>query len=442
MRYCLGRCLLLGSLLAVIINSAQASGFALLEYGAAGLGEAYAGQGVGINGATTAWGNPAAMGAIEKNSLSVNEAMILPKAAFSDSGSTQLGVPMNGGDGNQGAQNALVSGFFMVNPLPNHYRAGLSVSAPFGLETDYGTSWTGRYYAEKTQIKSLNIGPSLAIPINSATYIGVGLDLQMSQADFGRGIDFGTVCYGQLGPATCNGLALEPQHADGQVNVSGRDTALGYNLGFWHAFLNGARVGLHYRSRIRYRFSGTAVFNVPVSAQVLMAGGGFITTPASADLVMPDSLSLNLSQPIGAKLTWMGGVEYTRWSSIQSIVIQYDNPHQPATVIPMSWHNTYRLSTGFLYRQSDSWLFRSGLAWSETPVNTTQAQPGIPDGRRIWLSFGAHYAVSRSSSMDVGYTHIFVLNMSINLNEVPNGNLLGDMNLEGNVVAFQYNYTW
>ncbi|MDE3209048.1 MAG: outer membrane protein transport protein, partial [Pseudomonadota bacterium] len=275
------------------------------------------------------------------------------------------------------------------------------------------------------------------------TYLGVGLDIQMGNANFSRAVDFGTVCYGQLGPATCNGFGLAPQHADGQVAISGRDTSLGYNLGIWHEFSSGARIGIHYRSRIRYHLTGTADFTVPANAQILTAGGSFVSTGASADLVTPDSLSLSFSQPVKNKrIILLGDVDYTRWDSIQAINIRYNNPQQPVTVIPMNWRNTYRVSLGMIYQESDSWLLRGGVAWDETPVQDQQGQPGIPDNNRIWLSMGARYKPSRQNSIDFGLTHIVIHAMPVDLNQSPNGNLLGNMNLKGNVVAFQYNHTW
>ena len=69
--------------------------------------------------------------------------------------------------------------------------------------------------------------------------------------------------------------------------------------------------------------------------------------------------------------------------------------------------------------------------------------PRIPDGDRTWVSIGASYAVSKTFSLDVGYSHLFVKDSQVNLTTSasqadPNftrGNLTGDYKLSANVLA-------
>ena len=69
--------------------------------------------------------------------------------------------------------------------------------------------------------------------------------------------------------------------------------------------------------------------------------------------------------------------------------------------------------------------------------------PRIPDGDRTWVSLGASYAVSKSFSVDAGFTHLFVKDSQVNLTTStsqtdPNftrGNLTGDFKLSANVFA-------
>jgi len=76
-------------------------------------------------------------------------------------------------------------------------------------------------------------------------------------------------------------------------------------------------------------------------------------------------------------------------------------------VINQNWKDTYRVSVGGNYKYSDSWLFRGGLAWEQSPVRSDDLRhPAIPDSDRIWLSLGANYQINKNNSIDVAYSFI------------------------------------
>ena len=46
--------------------------------------------------------------------------------------------------------------------------AGLSITAPWGLGSDYHEGWAGRYYALESKLLTVNVVPSIAYRITSA----------------------------------------------------------------------------------------------------------------------------------------------------------------------------------------------------------------------------------------------------------------------------------
>src|SRR5262249_51870653 len=125
------------------------------------------------------------------------------------------------------------------------------------------------------------------------------------------------------------------------------------------------------------------------------------------------------------------------WSKIQNLNIIRSN----GTVLsstPENFKNTYRFGLGATYRHSDAWSFKVGVALDQTPVNDTDRTPRLPDQDRTWLSFGAKYAISGDSALDVGYAHLFIKDASINQNagSVPafgliNGTYTGSVDIFG-----------
>ena len=84
-----------------------ASGFALIEQNASGLGNAYAGQAAAAEDASTVFFNPAGMTKLSGRQILVAGHIIVPSAKFNDTGSSAAGggfaLGANGVDGGSAA---------------------------------------------------------------------------------------------------------------------------------------------------------------------------------------------------------------------------------------------------------------------------------------------------------------------------------------------------
>ena len=83
----------------------------------------------------------------------------------------------------------------------------------------------------------------------------------------------------------------------------------------------------------------------------------------------------------------------------------------------MDWENTFRYGIGATYRFSDKLTLRTGIAYDESPVSSSDRTLRIPDRDRIVLSVGASYNFAESYRLDFGYTHLFAKDVAINDNE-------------------------
>ena len=46
-----------------------------------------------------------------------------------------------------------------LDGLSQKWKLGLGVNVPFGLKTDWGRTWIGRYHATKSELVTININP-------------------------------------------------------------------------------------------------------------------------------------------------------------------------------------------------------------------------------------------------------------------------------------------
>ena len=85
-----------GGALMAVCQGAGAAGFAIIEQGVSGLGNAFAGIAASAEDATTVFFNPAGMTRLEGNLITAGSHVVIPSATFRDSGSRSvLGLPLS-----------------------------------------------------------------------------------------------------------------------------------------------------------------------------------------------------------------------------------------------------------------------------------------------------------------------------------------------------------
>lgn len=411
-----------------VSNGAHASGFALIEYGGSGMGNAFAGAAAVAEDATTVQFNPAGMVMLEGRQATGVMHLIFPKSDFSNTGSTgstALGSPALTGNDDDGGRNAIVPNFYYVMDIDDKMKFGMGINTPFGLATKYDDSWVGRYHAVESDVKTVNFNPNISYKQNDKLSFGFGVTAQYVDVVLSSAVDLGAVCYAALGPAACTTLGVAPQLNDGFARLTGDNWALGWNAGFLYQLSSDTRMGLAYRSEIKQEVSGDADFTVPGAASFATASGAFVDTGLSATITLPDSLAFSIYHDYNDKWAVLADVTWTGWSDFQELRIIYDNKvvdgtgavisGQPDSVTTEDWDDSFRYSVGLNYRLNEKILLRTGLAYDETPIPSAERRtPRVPGNDRTWLSLGAQYKVDKSIIVDIGYTHLFVSDTPIN----------------------------
>lgn len=422
-------------------HQAHSAGFAIIEHSVSGLGNSFAGGTTIAEDPTTVFFNPAGLSKLTGTQMTAGMHLILPRAKFKSEGSTQtlppaLGgttIPLGGGDGGDGGRDALVPNFYFTTPIVDKLRFGFGVNAPFGLITEYGEGWEGRYHALRSDLKTVNINPSLAFAFNEKFSVGVGFNAQYIRATLTNAIDFGTIGAG---------IGLTPQNADGKVKINASDWSVGYNLGFLYEPIQGTRIGFAFRSKISHTLRGNARFRVPTAALPLTAGGSFTNTSATAQVDLPETVSLGFLQKINNEFEIMGDVSWTHWNRFKTLTINFGNPNQPTSIQPEEWENTLRYSLGVNYHVNDEWTLRLGAAYDEEPIPGADLRtPRIPGNDRRWVSIGASYRGFDNLTFDVAYAHLFIKDPDINAVDSVGlaQTLRGHYETDVNIVSAQLN---
>ncbi|MEJ2633456.1 MAG: outer membrane protein transport protein [Acidihalobacter sp.] len=400
-----------------------AAGFAITEENATGLGSAYSDTATGNGNASGMFFNPATMSDLPGTQISGGMIYIDPKFKLKDGKSSVAGIGdiTNGGDGGNAGVAAPVPNLFITHQLNARTHVGFGISVPYGLSTDYSSGWLGRYHAIKSEVQVINLNPALSFDANPNLSLGVGLDIQYANANLTSAIDSGSLCYGAAsagqvpgGTSTCQTYGLTPGNAskDGKVRVKGNDWALGWNAGLlWHVNPS-TKIGLSYRSAVDHKLKGSVDYsNIPL---LLASNPQLADTNARASLDLPATANLGISHAFSPRWTMTAGLLWTQWSRFHELRVTKDNG-QPDIVTTEGWKDTLRYAVGASYKQNSRLTWRAGLAFDPTPVPDAQHRTArLPDSDRTWLSLGVGYHVTKKSTVDVGYTHIWFNNVKIN----------------------------
>lgn len=402
--------------MAAFSQSAGASGFSLAEQNASSLGNAYAGVAASAEDASTVFSNSAGMTRLSAPTLTVSLAGIDINSEFHDTGSQPaLGQALGGQGGDAGGASLLPAAYFAMPAGPVYL--GIGVNAPFGLKTEYDGDWMGRFQAVKSDVKTLNVNPSIAMQINDAWSFGVGVDYQTIDAELTNAINY-TAVVAQVAPALVGAAA----GLQGTSRVEGDDSAWGWDAGVLFTPTERTRIGLSYRSAIKYHVSGDATITAPASGNgsvaAIIAGaraGTLADGPVSLDVELPASARISLVQRVGEAFELLADAQWTEWSSVQELRVVRTNGVTLA-LTPEAWENSWRYAVGANFKLNDAWKLKAGLAYDEAPVPDATRTPRLPDADRKWVSLGAQWQLNDGVKLDAAYAHLYTADAGLDQN--------------------------
>jgi long-chain fatty acid transport protein len=420
-----------GLALALAGGQALGAGFALQENSGSGVGNAQAGGAAVAEDASTIWANPAGMSRIGTNqvvgafhlinvSMKLSNGNSLPAGCYAPACNPPVYQPLGGDGGDAGSLN-FVPNLYFVAPINKQWAFGIGVNAPFGLVTEYDSSWLGRFQGIKSDIKTMNINPALSWKLADNFAIGAGADYQQIKATLTKQVNYSgallQAAYERLGilpgSSSFNAIAQATPGLESHVHIKGDDWAWGWNVGaLWDIDRNN-RIGAHYRSSIKYNVSGNVDFSnptlppVPPSIAALAAGVNNLVLyngGVTSNIKLPEIVNVSYFGKLNDRWDLMADAQYTGWNTIQDLSFYRTNGALLGTT-PENWDNVWKIAVGANYRYDDKWKFRGGVAYDWSPVSEAYRTPRLPDDSRVWLAAGAQYRMDRQWVFEFGVTY-------------------------------------
>ncbi|MGC5704259.1 outer membrane protein transport protein [Pseudomonas sp. NFXW11] len=389
--------------LAVALASSQifASGFALNEQSISGMGTGFAGRSSAADDASTVFGNPAGMSRLKRQQVTGGIAAIDASTDLRDTSGSRSGT--NKGD--MVPFTSVPMGFY-VKPIDDQWAFGLGVYAPFGLVTDYESTFQGRNFGSKSEVKVVTFQPTISYAFNDKVSIGFGPTINRIS---------GVLESALTTPASPN---------DGRVKIKGDDVAYGYNIGVLVQATDTTRVGLTYHSKVNYKLEGHT--EVTPGAGTNAAFLKNKRYDASLKIETPESYDLSVTQDLNDAWKLYAGATWTRWSRLKDITVNNEGVTAAtggalAPVLGLgsikeeqNWHDTWAYAVGTSYQLNKQWVLRTGLTFDQSPANNTDRSPRIPTGDRTIFSLGAGWSPTEDLTIDVAYSYLKEEKVNVN----------------------------
>ena len=444
-----GRVLAVAGLTLVGATAGHAAGFALIEQSVPDMGTAYAGSAASDRSVGTLYFNPAGMTRLPGTRVGAAVHLVDPDTEFNNEGSTYSpslgGAPIQGGDGGDAGDLAAVPHFYLTHQVNDKTWFGLAVNAPFGLTTEYKSDWVGRYHAIKSEVKTVNINPSIGYKLNDQVSLALGVSAMYLDGEFTNAVDFGLLNLPLPGNPLAGwaGPGVGPGDADGKSKIEGNSWGWGVNVGALFELATDTRIGMHYRSEVEQNIEGNVDFTLPNPA----LAAAFPDSDIKADVNLPATFSISGFHQINREWAVVGDYTWTGWSSIPELRFEFDNA-LPDSVTTFGWKDTSRVAIGTIYTPGGSdWTWRVGAAYDESPVRDAESRSArLPDIDRIWVTIGAGFKPSDDLRIDFGYAHLFMNDAKISKTAAPDnedftrGSLNGTYDASVDILSVQAEY--
>jgi long-chain fatty acid transport protein len=408
-------------IVSLMAGSASAAGFQLFEQNASGLGNSYAGSAAVAENASTIFYNPAGMTQLKDRELSTGVTAVGTSFKFTDKGSN-VGFLTGTGTGSDGGGWGFIPNAYMSWALNKDLYVGVGVGAPFGLKTEYDNPWVGAAQSTMFDVKTYNINPSVAFKVNDKVSVGAGLSWQRLTAQYLRQVAVVSAV------TSVSPLTLD---LDGD--------SWGWNVGALFTMSPATKVGVSYRSRVKYDLTG----NITVTGPSPLLNSDR-TSAAKASLELPDTFILSATHQLSDKVQLLGDISWTGWSSIPKLDVIRTNGlrlGEIAQTLDTDFRDTTRVAVGVNYQYRGDLKLKFGLASDQTPVKGASTRlVSLPDNDRTWLSAGAQWTVGKAGVLDVGALYLMVNNSQIDNNQLVNGRgrVTGDYSANAWIFGVQY----
>ncbi len=412
--------------LTVLPVSAWGQGFGLNEIGTCAVARGHAGTGAPCRDASVIYWNPGAATLIPGLSIYGGVAAIDLGGSFTRDSTGRV-------------DDATVATrwppHLFVNYARGRWAVGVGAYVPYGLTTQWGADFPGRFVARRASLTSFYFQPNVAFQLSPNWSIGGGPVIGYSEVSLRQSVDLSeqaaavlptndTITFGQLGV---------PQGTEfARVSLEGHDVAYGFTAGIHGRITPTIEVGVRYLSQLTFTYNhARAEFTqVPttlvIPAALPLPTGDTIPAGTPVDALVAaqfgpggplaaQRVSTRIKHPAQAEAgIGYSGLPHTRlafdvawvdWSAFKELPVDFQGG-APDELRIEDYQDSWSYRTGVEYDFPKRIIGRAGFNFVQTPVPDVTVTPLLPDMDRYNLTVGVGVPMTDHVSLDATYLRV------------------------------------
>ena len=417
-------------LLAGVPSIAAAQGFGVYEHNACAMARGGVTAAAPCADGSAIFFNPAGLGALSGNRLSVGVTLIGAQGSFTDDilgNRTDLDNPL-----------IPVPNIYLTHALNPRLTAGIGVFAPYGLETKWPIAdFPGRFLGYNTDIRSIYIQPTLGYEVTPKLKLGLGVAYITSRLELHQRADLST----QFVPTALGvpagtrfaalGIPTGTDFADAELSATG--SGFSVNFGAIIKLSDRVSIGGHWMTRRTIKYSGDANFEsvntglvIPVNlgtcpglacvpagtpvdavlAGQFAPGGALADGPVTTSITMPPQGTIGFAYKATADWTVMADYQYVVWGWFSQVLIDFENAGTPDLTLTPSNKDTHGFRLGTEYQFNPKVQLRGGYLYHTAASPPEFVTPLLPEGARNEFTVGAGINLTPKLHADLAYQYI------------------------------------
>lgn len=400
-------------------GAAAAQGFAVYEHGTCAMGRAGTGVAAPCADGSAMFYNPAGLVGRRGFDVTLGITTIDPVGGFrNDTTLERTGLA---------SSMMPVPHVFLRYGVNDRIAAGVGVFVPYGLGTEWSTSFEGRFVGFDNDLRSVYIQPTVAIEPVPGVRIGAGLDIIQSKVELTQRIDLFDqdlpgvpgLIVGQVGIPRSTEIATARLESDNASAVTG-------HVGVQVELSERWSVGVRYLGEATVDYEGTVDFTqiptgiilpdgtvfgqpgpLPVDALVadlMTSGGPLADQNVTTSIPMPAQFVAGFAVKVRDDLTFLADWQFTRWSVFDTLTITFQNGGTER--LAQDYFDTHGIRGGLEWTPSSGGTLRVGYLRHDAATPPQTVTPLLPEGLRNEVTFGYSLQATRGVRVDAAYQYI------------------------------------